>query len=176
MIDSIFPHVMPTSNVPRSVVPSEPIFGISTKEEMRARVSHCMNLAFEMVKAWVPPVWKGCEDKMAYERRVKVEGDLTRRMGGEYSVSPENARMEDLPTPPKTVLLKCNEYVPTKSDLPNAVARVDVVRERERLGWEEYPYDFLSAVLDIPGHHFNIFTDPYVSALYICTDGCADTL
>lgn len=166
MIDSIYPHVNITSSTPPTIVPSESIFGISTKDEMRARVSHCMSLAFAMVKAWVPPVWQGCEDKATYERRVEAEESLTRRMGRQYGViaSKANMDMEKLPPPPQTVLLKCAEYVPvTKSDVPGAVAWVDVVREQEKLGWQDYPYDFISAVLEIPGHHFNIFTEPYVS-------------
>lgn len=177
MIDSIYPLVIPASTAARSIVPSEPIFGISTKEEMRARVSHCMNLAFEMIKTWVPPVWKGCEDKQVYERRVRIEQEWIWRLGGQAARN--SPGMENLPPPPRTVLLKCSEYVPTKSDIPNAIARVDAVREREKLGWEDYPYDFLSAVLEIPGHHFNIFTNPYVSSprttsMAILTD-CSST-
>lgn len=71
--------------------------------------------------------------------------------------------LEDLPPLPRTVLLRCEEYVPVSdTSVPNAVSRVDVHRESAKLGWEQYNRDFISTVLKIPGTHFNIFNEEYV--------------
>lgn len=75
-----------------------------------------------------------------------------------YETSPSSA-----PRPPPTVLLRCRNYVPVISTGHNAISRVDVTRHQAMLGWEDYPYDFIRAVLDIPGHHFDLFGEEYVS-------------
>lgn len=70
----------------------------------------------------------------------------------------------DSPSPPPTILLRCNEYVPvSKSKTPGAVSRVDIARDCRTLGWDEYNPDLVQYVLDIPGHHFNVFTEENVS-------------
>lgn len=169
MIDSVFPRAVKADGM--NVVPSEPIFGISTNAMMRARVSHSMNQALSMAKTWIPPVWKDCSDPEEYRRRVQLEealaakssvsADTTVATTGETATA---AGMDSLPPAPQTVLLRCIEYIPvTHSDRPDAIARVDVLRDQEKLGWDDYPYGFISAVLEIPGHHFNIFTEDYVS-------------
>ena len=67
------------------------------------------------------------------------------------------------PPPPRTILLRCNEYVPVPaSRSTKTVSRVDVARECPILGWEKYHSDLIHAVVDIPGHHFNIFAEENV--------------
>jgi hypothetical protein len=67
--------------------------------------------------------------------------------------------------PPPTVLLRSQEYVPVpKSTNPRAVSRVDVARDNPFLGWEQYHPDLIQAVLAIPGHHFNVFSEQHISS------------
>ena len=170
MIDSVYPPAAKTDGA--NVVPAEPIFGISTNAIIRERVSHAMKQAHSMIRMWSPPVWKGCKDPEDYARRAKLDETLTEKFGpladgdGEATKNEEGAAtgMDSLPPAPRTILLRCKEYVPvTNTDKPGAIGRVDVIRDREKLGWDEYGYELISSVLEIPGHHFNIFTEDYVS-------------
>ena len=78
----------------------------------------------------------------------------------------ENGTDACLPAPPPTILLRCNECVPvSKSGNAQAIARVDVTRECPLLGWNEYGYDLIRSVFDVPGHHFNLFAEENVSFL-----------
>jgi hypothetical protein len=66
--------------------------------------------------------------------------------------------------PPPTILLRSQEYVPVpKSTSPRAVSRVDVARNNPFLGWEQFHPDLIQAVLPIPGHHFNVFSEQHIS-------------
>lgn len=57
--------------------------------------------------------------------------------------------------PPPVMLLKAREAVPITGE---GISRVDVHRKDSQLGWGLYRPDLIKRVLDIPGHHFNIFT------------------
>ncbi len=64
---------------------------------------------------------------------------------------------------PPTILLRCQDYVlVSKVDNPNALYRVDVAWHYDLLGWEHFGPDLIKAVLDIPGHHFNLFSKEHV--------------
>jgi thioesterase domain-containing protein len=176
MIDSIFPQAF--SKHDARVAPSEPIFASETGAEMRRRVSRSFEMAVAMVNGWVPPVWKGCSDPDTYARRAKVEADLTARLGARNGIQQDARRnlatecsmaIDDLPSPPRTVLLRCSEHVPVSQ--PNTISRVDVTREREKLGWEDYGYDLISAVIGVPGNHFNLFGEGNVSDAMIIREG-----
>jgi thioesterase domain-containing protein len=62
--------------------------------------------------------------------------------------------------PPPAILLKATDYV---LDQGEEVAAVDVARQTERLGWDDYDHKFIRMVLSIPGQHFSIFADDKVS-------------
>ncbi|KAM5450209.1 hypothetical protein MaudCBS49596_004584 [Microsporum audouinii] len=166
MVDSVYPFApRPLS---RTIVPHKLQFGKYTKPETQQLSANCMTQALEMVQNWTLPVWRGCSDEAVYSRRVALENDLSRKMKTkqpnvereeEYDATP----IGELAPLPQTVLLRCNEMVPVSTpEDPTAICRVDVARDLEKLGWEQYGYDFISAVLQIPGHHFNIFSDEYV--------------
>lgn len=68
------------------------------------------------------------------------------------------------PPPPLTILLRCDEYVPvSRSKNPDAISKVDIVRDRRLLGWDEYAPNLVQCVLNVPGHHFNLFAAENVS-------------
>ncbi|KAK2734150.1 hypothetical protein FQN57_001865 [Myotisia sp. PD_48] len=168
MIDSVFPHAVSTLDKP--VVSHQLKFGAYSKPETQRLALNCMDQTIAMVKVWIPPTWNGCSEPEKYAARLKSESTLfetvQRKYGSfgntsaseGYSVVP----IENLPPPPQTVLLRCNEYVPVPE---GSVCRVDLVRDQEELGWNQYKYDFITAVLDIPGNHFNIFDDTFLDDL-----------
>jgi len=61
--------------------------------------------------------------------------------------------------PPPVVLLRAKEWVPVPEEAEGggAVSRVDLHRNDRLLGWGGYRKDLVRKVVDIPGHHFNIF-------------------
>ncbi|CAH0021011.1 unnamed protein product [Clonostachys rhizophaga] len=64
--------------------------------------------------------------------------------------------------PPPAILLKASDYVLGQGD---EVATVDIARQTQRLGWDEYEHKFIRIVLNIAGHHFNIFAEDKVQEL-----------
>lgn len=56
--------------------------------------------------------------------------------------------------PPPVVLLRALECVPEPGE---GMSRVDIYRSDPQLGWGNYRKGLISKVIDIPGHHFNIF-------------------
>ncbi|EEP81222.1 predicted protein [Uncinocarpus reesii 1704] len=169
MVDSINPFRVAPQNP--NIVPYQIEYGEHAKPETRELVSNCMNLAVAMASAWVPPVWKGCSDHGHVLRRQALEAELSARMPAEYghlcSVTELDVPWREMPpTVPQTILLRCNEYVPVSTaDNSHAVARVDVARNLSKLGWEDCGYDMVSAVLEIPGHHFDIFAKHHLDDL-----------
>ncbi|EGR46308.1 uncharacterized protein TRIREDRAFT_80312 [Trichoderma reesei QM6a] len=55
---------------------------------------------------------------------------------------------------PRVVLLRAKEYVPTKD---GRIVGLDLNREDEMLGWGDYDDDMFCDVMDVEGHHFDIF-------------------
>ncbi|KAL7929880.1 Alpha/Beta hydrolase protein [Trichoderma chlorosporum] len=55
---------------------------------------------------------------------------------------------------PRVVLLRAKEYVPTQD---GRTVGLDLNREDELLGWGEYDEEMFYDVLEVEGHHFNIF-------------------
>ncbi|EDN06768.1 predicted protein [Histoplasma mississippiense (nom. inval.)] len=172
-----------------NVVGPQPVFSKDTRAETRQLVSHCMELAQSMVDSWIPPVWRGCSDSGLILKRTELEKELSLieprppaiMEDHADAVAPANITYSDMkngttasnanidfPSIPKTILLRCDDYVPVSMpDTPDAVCRVDVVRELRSLGWEKYPHHFTPAVLNVSGHHFNLFTDEYIDQISI---------
>ncbi|KAL6879867.1 Alpha/Beta hydrolase protein [Trichoderma longibrachiatum] len=55
---------------------------------------------------------------------------------------------------PRVVLLRAKEYVPTKD---GRMVGLDLNREDEMLGWGDYDDEMFCDVMDVEGHHFDIF-------------------
>lgn len=59
---------------------------------------------------------------------------------------------------PPTVLIRAADSVPVPAE-SNLRAFVDLTREREKLGWEDYPALNVTSVIDVQDvHHFNMFS------------------
>ncbi|KAK4127995.1 alpha/beta-hydrolase [Parathielavia appendiculata] len=99
-----------------------------TKQETRERVTRCFAEAVRMVGEWTLPVWERTQEKGS-------RASIARR-------------------PPPVILLRAMYKVPVTGD---GVTRVDIHRLDRQLGWGNYRQDLITKVIDIPGHHFNIF-------------------
>ncbi|KAK2798833.1 hypothetical protein FQN50_008694 [Emmonsiellopsis sp. PD_5] len=163
MIDSIYPLVAPQRKL--NVVPTQPNFSPDTLAETRRLVSQSFKLSMSMVERWIAPVWAGCKDPEMIRKRAELEKKLfpLRSRASSSGAHSDVRNAENLQPLPKTVLLRCGEYVPVAlPDVPDAISRVDTVRDLRRLGWEKYPHDFTPTVMGLPGHHFNIFDAEHV--------------
>lgn len=63
---------------------------------------------------------------------------------------------------PPVILLRAKETVPVQS---GDVSFVDIVRDDRSLGWNAYRKGFFEEIVDVPGHHFNIFAWEHVEVV-----------
>ncbi|MCJ1464844.1 hypothetical protein MMC07_003459 [Pseudocyphellaria aurata] len=112
----------------------------SVSQKRKAQVQRCFSQAGEMLQAWTPPSWGASGDFESDNRRLTEE-------------IPSSAQ------PPPTVLLRAVDRVPRKDDGDGADDPVDDWRDSNLLGWEQYDRHFIHSVLDVSGHHFNIFDE-----------------
>lgn len=135
MIDSVYPKSPQYQTEMPRIAQRVVQWSESTRQETREAVDRCFEEAGRMVREWTLPVW-----------------DPTGQKGREKTSS--KALL-----PPPVILLRAKELVPVVSE---GVSRVDGYRQDRYLGWEHYRTDLIVRVDDIPGHHFNIFSDPHV--------------
>jgi thioesterase domain-containing protein len=76
-----------------------------------------------------------------------------RRMVGEWTVPTWDSK--DLDSRPPMVMMRAKERVPTDNDSQHS--GLDVNRAHKMLGWDEYDAELFTDVIDIDGHHFDIF-------------------
>ncbi|KAK4157527.1 Alpha/Beta hydrolase protein [Chaetomidium leptoderma] len=132
MIDSVCPVVRTAPLLP--VVQHAMKWGEHTRQDTKDRVMRCFSEAIRMVGEWPMPAWEeGHQEKEHHGSRPK--GSLANR-------------------PPPVILLRAMEPVPSPE---GGIARVDIHRGDQLLGWGNYNKDLITKVMDIPGHHFNIF-------------------
>ncbi|PGH19647.1 hypothetical protein AJ80_03802 [Polytolypa hystricis UAMH7299] len=189
MIDSICTYHAPKLN--HNLTNYGPVFRDITLEDTRKLVAQNMRHAVTAVNNWIPPAFRACGDADLYLRRREIEKDfvsaikegklapsknstLTKLIYERYEDLVEGAAPDDgaSPTrprrllqrsPPRTVLLRCLKQVPmTEPENPETTSRVDIMRKQEKLGWERYNDEMITAVFDLPGHHFEIFADEHI--------------
>jgi thioesterase domain-containing protein len=88
---------------------------------------------------------------------VRKSFDQAVEMIGKWEL-PEWSSAQGIVAPP-TVLLRARDRVPIDSEDEESgcVSRVDIHREERKLGWEYYGYPLVEDVLEVNGHHYNIF-------------------
>ena len=131
MIDSPYPRS------PKGFTPSltyNPQWSTQTRQDTKDAVTRCFAEAMQIVAEWTLPTW-GDEEVEA--------GSHT---GQATLPNPKLA-------PPPVILLRAEDSVPG-----GGISRVDQNREDRRLGWDRYRPTLLTQLVDIPGHHFNIFS------------------
>jgi hypothetical protein len=153
MIDSTFPHPLNLApDVKR--VPYEVAFDEHVKPEIKAMVQHCMTQTDWLIGNWHPPSWES--SSAAQGSNPAGNGDLNASVGTKL-------------LPPPAILLRAREPVPEPTRQPGVgnVTDIDLARDRRFLGWEDYPFKFLRNVLDVNGHHHNIFDQKNVSTIFL---------
>ncbi len=184
MIDSIFPGALKSQIY--NVVSHAPIFSDHCKPEIRLPVYNMLKVSSKMVEEWILPSWPQRPFSSPVDPKRRLKNVFTNRhdnppcMPSSETIttdSGDGSSSEDYDTyrtPPKgynvgvllmppTILLRCQDYVlVSKVDNPNALYRVDVAWHYDLLGWEHFGPDLIKAVLDIPGHHFNLFSKEHV--------------
>lgn len=138
MVDSVCPGALGGRGpeLEGRVVPAfQGQFGPNTKQETIERVTRCFVDARKAVAGYRLPSWGG-----------------DREDGGQRSRAVSNG----LPGSrcPPAILLRASEAVPVG---PGEVSFVDTARNDRTLGWDDYRRNFFVGVVDIPGHHFNVF-------------------
>ncbi|KAL2756943.1 hypothetical protein ACRALDRAFT_2052754 [Sodiomyces alcalophilus JCM 7366] len=123
-----------------------------------------MRAAVEMVRKWEPPAW-GWEVVTA-EPEAPRRGDsddddddvnrLRRTATKAATMTTSKMPVPSVPYgPPPTVFLKARDYVPTKQK--GDICTLDVLRDRDDLGWSRYHVGFLGKIIEVDGHHFDLF-------------------
>lgn len=129
-------------------------FGPNTKEETKERVTWCFTEARRAVGMYEPPSWNHDGDDVHDHDHLKgseTNGDGTL----------EKSTSRTIGCPP-VILLRAKDAVPVQ---PGDVSFVDVVREDRSLGWDAYRPGMLKEIVDIPGHHFNVFAWENIDAV-----------
>ncbi|KAK4669551.1 uncharacterized protein QC763_204000 [Podospora pseudopauciseta] len=96
----------------------------------------------------------GPHTKEETKRKVTRCFSESSRMVGEWELPSWEGRK-----PPPVILLRAKDKVPVPGEVEGTVSRVDVCREDKHLGWDGYRKGLITKVVDIPGHHFNIFSE-----------------
>jgi hypothetical protein len=116
----------------------------------------------EMPESTASPVVKSPEELKAMPLREKVDLNMfhARMMIRHWDMPDWKGRENEIPP---TILLRAKELVRKDSE-----TFVDYARDFRLLGWDLYLDDqasWIKKVVDVEGHHFNIFEDQYVSCL-----------
>ena len=104
------------------------------------------------------PIVKTPEELEAMPLREKVDLNMThaRMMITHWDMPDWTGREAEIPP---TILMRAKELVNKEGN-----AFVDYAREYQLLGWDNYHAgSWIKEVVDLDGHHFNIFEDKYVS-------------
>jgi len=106
------------------------------------------------------PVTKTPEELKSMTLREKVDLNMfhARMMIGRWEMPDWKGRENEVPP---TILLRAKELVQSQGK-----SFVDYARDLRLLGWDLYldkDAKWIKEVVDIEGHHFNIFDDQYVS-------------
>jgi thioesterase domain-containing protein len=145
MVDSVCPMVLTTPVLP--VIQHDVQWGKHTKQETKDRILRSFAQATKMVREWTLPVWD-CNKQVANHEEKQENGT---NGNGRITLPKANSTTA---RPPPVILLRAIEPVPVPEE---GLSRVDVHRGDSLLGWGGYRKDLITKVVDIPGHHFNIF-------------------
>ena len=162
MVDSVYPGSLESPG--REVVSLQSTWTEHCRSETRLLVSRCMKKSSGMLESWSMPSWsrRSRTSSLASSLHSSSESEIE-EPNSTRSSSDSTRSVDSVGACPSAILLRCNEYVPVVNpDAPGAISRVDVARESQLLGWEDYRYDMIEEVVEVPGHHFNIFSEKHI--------------
>ncbi|KAI0099776.1 Alpha/Beta hydrolase protein [Nemania sp. FL0031] len=125
----------------------------------------------DMPDANAQPIVKSPEELKVMPLKEKVDLNMThaRMMITRWEIPDWTGREAEIPP---TILLRAKELVHQ-----GAVDLVDYTREFRMLGWDGYHGgSWIKEVVDIDGHHFNIFEDQYLKDITMKIAAAADEL
>lgn len=145
------------------------------RPRVRTKIHKSLYKARDMAAQWQLPTWtEGNESESSSASASSVpslasstSSDSVRSESSMSSVSSSDEGPAKKGLPP-AVLLRASGQVdhtgkPQAQRRASATPLVDRFREDPTLGWKEYDKDFIQVVWDIPGDHFSIFSEPFVS-------------
>ncbi|KLU85239.1 hypothetical protein MAPG_04267 [Magnaporthiopsis poae ATCC 64411] len=141
-----------TASPAQIAVATEHAFSSTTKDDTKSKVKRCFAESSAMVHTWTLPRWGDDNNDETSSRRLGASSGVTTTAAA--------ARSPLLLLPPPAILLRAQETVPMEEG--EDVARVDLARDDRRLGWDQYRPGLFRDVVDIPGHHYNIFAEANV--------------
>ncbi|KAL3420509.1 thioesterase domain-containing protein [Phlyctema vagabunda] len=147
MIDSVFPH--PTLPAHIKSVPFQVDWDEHVKSDVKATVQYAMEQTDRLIETWQLPTW------------IPNPNDSLMTNGAVHGT------VKTL-SPPPAILLRAREAAPPPPQATEGVEDVndiDLCRSKRFLGWEEYEPKFIRNVLDINGHHHNIFDEKNIASL-----------
>lgn len=182
MIDSVFPVAVSDLSGKQGRKISNYVPELSKSCPIQTRV--CVHRSFvqsvAMLATWTPPRWNTIGD-YEYDDSSSDAGsatsgdtlDTSSHSSGSSSLGPPRMFEGQSPnqwlwsvrrrTRPTVVLLRAAERVPSPA---GATHRVDLLREERDLGWRNHHHpDLVSLVVDVPGHHFDLFAPHHVGLL-----------
>lgn len=118
--------------------------------------------AGEMIGRWELPTWDWDEDrdKPGQVKTHQQHRQHQTEQGAQRSTDGASSSLGGVPrlpqVPPPTLLLKADESSPTRS--PDEISPVDLHRDDECLGWDQYHPGFVARVIRLEGNHFDIFS------------------
>ncbi|KAI1184760.1 Alpha/Beta hydrolase protein [Nemania serpens] len=124
-----------------------------------------------MPDATAEPIVKSPEELKAMPLREKVDLNMThaRMMVARWDMPNWEGREDEIPP---TILMRAKELV-----RDDEKAFVDHAREFRLLGWDRYHgARWIRKVVDLDGHHFNIFEDQYLKDVTMKIATAADEL
>ena len=164
LIDS--PYAQAWQGNRHRMVDFTPEFPSRTSQTIRSAIMKRMDVCSQIIDTWSVPGWSNVRPAghirlpcLYQPLQGPVKTLHTSVLVGEaskYAQSVDQDQSADIDAPP-AVLLRATEWVPKPAGHPDGLVNVDMSRTSEMLGWEEYPYDFLRAVYEIEGHHFDLF-------------------
>lgn len=156
MVDSICPvDLRPKLELP-TVAAYKQKFGPNTKKETIEGVERCFTEARKAVEIWQLPSW----DETDREREHEATHDTNGTENGD--TQPHTHAPSSKVQCPPTILLRARDAVPTE---PGEICFVDLTRDERTLGWDRYRKDIIQEIIDIPGHHFNIFAWEHIDTV-----------
>ncbi|MCJ1351236.1 MAG: hypothetical protein MMC33_001219 [Icmadophila ericetorum] len=127
MIDTLYPYWGPPGTV-YAEFPVDLVLG-NCPPDMKEEILRCTQWSKLDSLEWVDKNWKEDKDKL------------------------EGIEAEE---PPPAVLLYATKYIPVENSQNGAVAMTDYLRHAKG-GWDLFPHQFISAIWELPAHHFGLF-------------------
>ena len=137
MIDTLYPYWGPPGTV-YAEFPVDLVLG-NCPPDMKEEILRCTQWSKLDSLEWVDKNWKEDKDKL------------------------EGIEAEE---PPPAVLLYATKYIPVENSQNGAVAMTDYLRHAKG-GWDLFPHQFISAIWELPAHHFGLFDKNMVRGVVV---------